>query len=166
MSKPFSFPAYGGTVSGSVQSRVTQKSDGTLLFEWRLLNDANSAGAIQDLRLGGFLTAIYDGDWESAGLGDTNPTRGLLFSGPGGYVNFNFNQETNPGGVPPGHESFFFFLNTNATAFGEVALYDLTNLGQTETSGAFSTFAPVPEPASLAALGLGAVALIRRRRPR
>jgi hypothetical protein len=164
--KPFSFSAYGGTVSGSVQSRVTRKDNGTLLFEWRMISDDNSSGAIQDLRLGGFLTSVYDADWESAGLGDTNPTRGLLFSAPGGFVNFNFNQATNPGGVLPGHSSFFFFLDTDATEFGEVALYDLTNLGQSEISGPYSTFAPVPEPATLAVLSVGALALIRKRRMR
>jgi hypothetical protein len=164
---PFSFSAYGGTVSGSVQNRVTLKGDGTYLFEWRVFNDANSAGPIQDLRLVNFVVPAYDGDWESAGLGDTHPTQAYLFGSPHvGDVNFNFSQPTGAY-LGAGHSSFFFYLNTTATTYGLVAEYDLTNVGQSQISSLYSTFAPVvPEPASLTMLGLGALALIRRRKNR
>ena len=164
--QPFSFSAYGGTVSGQVQNRVVRKGDGTYLFAWRVLNDANSSGNIADLRLGGFLTSVYDGDWDNPSIGDTAPTRAKLFSQPGGFVNFNFYNADNIGGIAPRDSSKFFYLNTDATSYGQVAIYDLTNFWQTEISGTFSTFAPttVPEPASFAVLGFGIFALARRKR--
>jgi len=163
---PFSFSAYGGTVSGQVQSRVTQKSDGTYLFEWRVFNDSTSAGAIQDLRLGNFITGTYDGNWESAGLGDVNPTQAYLFTSPPGDVNFNFSLPTGASSLTPGLSSFFFYLNTDATHYGMVSEYDLTDIGQGNISGEYSTFAPMatPEPAAFGVFGLGLVGLLCRRK--
>ena len=165
---PFSFSADGGTISGEVQNRVTQKADGTLLFEWRVMNDSSSAGAIQDFRLGNFITGAYDGNWESAGLGDVNPTQAFLFNMPGGFVNFNFDGPNGGSSLAPGLGSYFFYLNTNATQYGMVAAYDLTNDGETMNSNIYSTFAPMatPEPAPIAALGVGALLLVRRRKAR
>ncbi len=162
--QPFSFAANGGTMTGTVQNRVVRKADNTYFFAWRIFNDANSSGPVQDLRLGGFITSVYDGDWDPSSPGTISPTQAILFSFPGGFVNFNFNEATNPGGVTAGNSSKMFYLDTNATAYGQVAGYDLTNIGQTAASGAFSTFAPVPEPASLAILGMGILALARRKR--
>ena len=163
---PFSFTADGGTISGQVQNRVTLKADGTYLFEWRVFNDSTSAGAVQDLRLGNFLTDNYDGNWESAGLGDVNPTQAFLFTGGAGDVNFNFTQPNGASSLTAGLTSYFFYLNTDATHYSMNALYDLTNEGQTQISGEYATFAPAatPEPASLGALGFGVIALLRRRK--
>ena len=58
---PFSFSAYGGTVSGTVQVRVVESSvDNTLDFYWRVFNDAGSAGVIADFRFGDFVTSTYN----------------------------------------------------------------------------------------------------------
>jgi hypothetical protein len=163
---PFSFSADGGTISGEVQNRVTLKADGTYLFEWRVFNDSTSAGAVQDLRLGNFITDAYDGNWESAGLGDVNPTQAFLFTGSAGDVNFT--QPSGASSLAPGLSSYFFYLNTDATKYGLVAEYDLTNEGQSDISGEYSTFAPMstPEPASFGALGIGVLAILRRPKAR
>lgn len=164
----FSFAANGGTMSGTVQSRVIRSSvDGTLDFSWRVISDTASSGAMQSFRLGDFYTSIYNANWRIDGLGSTAPQAAYLFPGTGGQVNFEFGGL--PGeGLAPGLDSFFMFLDTSATNYSMSALYDLTNMGQTEISGAYATFAPsdVPEPASLAlfALGFAGVAVARRRK--
>jgi hypothetical protein len=160
----FSFAAYAGTVSGSVQNRVVQRGDGTLVFYWRVFNDANSAGPIQDFRLGNFILPLYDADWSNTGLGDVGPNDALLFNGSGGFVNFNFNTIGAGDGLLPGQSSKFFFIDSSFTQYARTAAYDLTNIGQTDNSDVYSTFAPVPEPATVLALALGAGALLARRR--
>lgn len=164
----FSFVANGGTITGTVQSRVVRSSvDGTLDFYWRVVSDAASVAAMQSFRVGNFFTGTYDGDWRIDGSGDTAPMNGLYFNNALGNVNFEF------GGLPgqglgPGSSSFFMFLDTDATRYAKTAVYDLTNMGQSEISGLYATFAPstVPEPGSIALFGLamGSLMLGRRRK--
>lgn len=172
LSQPFSFSAYGGTVSGSVQSRVVRSSlDGTLDFYWRVFNDDNSAGAIQDLRLGGFVAPEYNANWRIDGLGDKGPSVALLFGGAQagqGFINFRFfaASPTEPGaGLLPGESSKFILMDTSATDYAQTAGYDLTRFGQTQNSAGYATFAPIPEPGTwaLMALGLVGMAWLRRR---
>ena len=156
---PFSIA--GGQITGSVQSRVVLTATGTYDFYWRVTNAANSAGAVGTLRLGNLLPSAYDADWRADGSGTTAPSFGYLFGGGEGFVNFDFRNGTSA--LEAGADSRFFFLHTDATAYDKSGFYDVTDLDQNANSGTFATFAPVPEPASLAALALGAVALLRRR---
>jgi hypothetical protein len=169
VSQPFSFSAYGGTVSGSVQSRVVRSSvDGTLDFYWRVFNDANSAGAIQDLRLGAFVAPEYNANWRIDGLGDKGPSVGYLFGGAQagqGFVNFRFyaGSPTEPGaGLLPGESSNFILMDTSATDYALTAVYDLTRFGQTEISSQYATFAPIPEPGTWVLMALGLMGLAAR----
>jgi len=160
---PFSFAAFGGTVSGSVQSRVVRSDvNGTLAFYWRVFNDANSAAAITSFRIGNFYVPVYDADFRTDGLGDVGPNAALRFATPD--VNFLFGGAAG-GGLGPGASSLFMFLDTQATSYARFALYDLTT-ADTPISSSFSTFAPVPEPGSFALLagGIALLGVARRRR--
>jgi hypothetical protein len=163
---PFSFAANGGTISGDVQVRVVRSSvDNTLDFYWRVFNDIESSGVIGSFRIGDFVTGVYDANWRIDGLGDVAPTSATRFSGAfDSFVNFNFGDL-----LAPGLQSRFILLDTTAVDYARNAIYDLTNFGQTQISGLFSTYAPVakvPEPGSVAlfAMSLAMLGWVARRR--
>lgn len=161
----FAFAAYDGIVSGTVQNRVVLADDGTYDFYWRVFNDANSAGAVYSWRIGNFLADSYLANWRIDGLGDVAPSLAYLFGGLDGNVNFYFVDDAGAATLLPGLSSTFFFFDTDATSYSLSALYDLTNVGQTQISDAYQTFAPhaVPAPATLLLLLSGGLLLRRRR---
>jgi hypothetical protein len=165
---PFSFSAGPGLgdITGQVQQRVVRSDvDGTIDFYWRVMNDANSAGAIGSFRLGNFVAPEYNANWRIDGLGDTAPSNADRFPGSGQtFVNFDFNVfSTDPGdGLLPGHSSYFMFLDTTARNYAKTAMYDLTNMRQNPISGLFAAYTPtaVPLPATAWLFGSGLVGLI------
>jgi hypothetical protein len=64
-------------------------------------------------------------------------------------------------GIAPGSDSLFLMVDTDAKAYAQNALYDLTNLGQNPISQSFQAFGPaaVPVPAALPLLLTGLAAL-------
>lgn len=162
-----SFGIGGGTFSATVQSRVVQATDGTYDFYWRIFDtayDGTAPAAIGSFRLADFGIPIagLNGDYRLDALGDVNPASAFVFQGDA--VNFNF-----ANGLPAGSESYFMFLDTEAKAYARTAIFDLTNVGQTENSQIYTTFGvanAVPEPTTWALMiaGFGLTGAMLRRR--
>jgi len=165
---PFSFSAGvgAGDITGMVQQRIVQSSvDGTLDFYWRVINDANSAGAIGSFRIGDFVSPEYNANWRIDGLGDVAPSGATRFSGSqDSYVNFLFDTfSTDPNaGILPGESSYFLLLDTTATDYTKTAKYDLTNMVQNPISMQFAAYSPavVPVPAAAWLFGSGLIGLL------
>ncbi len=153
-----------GVEAGAVQNRVVRKDDDTLLFLWRVTrNEVTAVAPVRAFRLGGFEVPTYDTNWSTTSVGTVPTNHAFLFDQPGGHVIWQFS--TNLGGqdgIMATESSRFFWLDTDATSYARTAQYDLV-IGNDVTL-LKSTFAPVPEPTSLIALGIGAIALLRRRR--
>ncbi len=170
--QPFSFGALN--ISGVVQNRVVREDvAGTLDFYWRVLVDPTSTGGgVSVFRLFNFdYDNLNDADWRIDGEGSAVAYIGKLFNPadhPDGRINFLFDPD-----VPPGDPaivttgSYFFFLHTDATQYTDTAMYVLQGgtLGGTDTtlSPVFQTFAPVPEPTTIAVSSLGLCLLLSRR---
>jgi len=73
-----------------------------------------------------------------------NKASTFSFDGITGSVSSEVDRE-----VGAGQSSYFFFLHTDATSYGDTAFFDLTATGQPGISASFDTYAPaVPEAES------------------
>jgi len=141
--------------SGYLHSKVIQQTNGNLVFGYVLGNYWDSIDPISRLSItdfSGFSTAVAQGTpWNLF-----QPVDLATRSANGRVVSFAWLT-----GVQPAAEARYVYVYTDAKTYTKGSA-SVLNGGMANVS----TFAPgaVPEPASIAVLGLGAAALIRRRR--
>lgn len=159
------FQSFSGTDSlnnviftGVYRVAVFQLADNTLSFEFVFRSDDTSDQSISNATMHGFTGWATDVDFVTDFGGDVSPESASR-SGSGDDVAFHFTSTS--GFVNPGQLTYQMYVNTNATAFTDSTLDIEADGGATVAS-----FAPtaVPEPASLAILGLGTLAAFRKRR--
>jgi hypothetical protein len=167
----FSWTQAGGTLRGTIQSRVVLSNDNTYDFYWRVRDLAfDGSGPMQDIgnfRIGTFGVPIagLNGNYRTDGLGNVGPSTAFVFNGGlSDYVNFSFGPDT----LGLGEESYFMFLDTSSTRYARNALMDVANADTTSIGRLYSTFGVggVPEPATWAMMiaGFGFVGGAMRRR--
>lgn len=147
--------------TGTVGSQVVVDTDGFLTFLYVVINDATSIDEINRVTITdytGFTTWVAQDVIN--GFGPQRATSADR-SPAGGTIGFNFTgSPLGLGKLDPGESSMVLWVHTNATQYKDGTV-NVINGGVDTVLG----FAPVvPEPASMAALAVGAVALIRRRR--
>lgn len=147
--------------TGTVESYVFRQDAGNLIFGYIVYNDEDSVDEISAVSMtdfGGWATEV--GQDPAASAASLSPATSASRADNGGTVTFHFTRDPlGRGALEQGTASFGMMIRTDAT--------DYTRGTVNVLNGAIATvesFAPVPEPASIAALGVGAAALLRRRK--
>jgi hypothetical protein len=111
----------------------------------------------------GFYVLEDTGDVSATGTNQNFWTFDLNNSGPGGLSGWEAANANS--GITPGQSISFTFTTLNPTSWDRFGFH-LRYSAEFEQTGGNTSFVAVPEPASLAALALGAAGIVRLRRRR
>lgn len=151
-----------GPLSGTLASVVakTPAFGDNLIFAWIVINDATSTANIGRVTVNGWTgwTAVVAQHSAQSLLGNPGKPVGTADRGVADTLGFNF-AKTGVDKLVPGSNSTVFWALSDATEY-TLSTAQIIN-GAVAT---VPTFAPVPEPATMVALGAGLAALAARRR--
>ena len=159
-SGPVAFAA--GTFSGTLTSEVWNNDSSNpfgatgYTFTYRLTNNSGSGHDVERLTISNYDSFSVDGSYQTGSTGVVPSA--ITRSSNGQVLGFNFNTPA----IPGGSQSALLVLQTNATSHSATIAAI-----QNGTNAQVTSFAPlpVPEPATISVLALGAgAALLRRRR--
>src|ERR1043166_3351421 len=154
----FTTATFSGNLTSTVIVGDASNPYGGLTFTYVVSNDASSANVQTRLSVNGYNGFLTDAKYQAPPAGVrpayvdrdiTSDVVGFSFLGaPAGF-----------GQIQPGQQSALLVIQTNATtcanSFASVIDGSVASI---------PTYAPAPEPTTLALLGLGVFALLRRRR--
>lgn len=149
-------------------SEVWRQTDGTLSFVYLLEHMSSGAEPIQRFSVGGysnfsgFSVSVEQGGSPAEGVPASSASR----TASGKTVSFDYGAGTLFGPIVPNQSSRYVTVYTDAIYYAGNGTVSILGDGVTAGNVFVPTSIPpsVPEPASMAALGLGAVALLRRRK--
>jgi len=154
--------------TGILETFVLQETaTGDLDFVYDYYNNPNSIDSPSRVTVTGFqgwtTNVQYITDHEPSNLASTfiQPHTANR-SNDGDEIGFTFDTVANGGYglIAPNTVSMYMAVRTNATAFTDQGTTSIID----GAVGTVQTYSPVPEPASIAVLGLGALGLLVRRR--
>jgi hypothetical protein len=153
---PVVTPSFTGSLTANVIANDTTNALGGLTFTYLLSNDLTSTHPIGRMTINGFEGFSTDASY----LAPTTGRAPTLANRPvADVIGFSYLAGVGPGVLSPGLTSALLVIQTNAPAFQEDFASVINGF-----VGTVVTLAPVPEPATLALLTLGALVAFRRRR--
>ena len=150
-------PNFSGDLVSTVIAGDPSNPFGGLTFEYRVSNDAASINVNARLSVNGYTGFLTDGSFQipASGVIPAYVDRPVA-----DVVGFSFlGQPVGFGPIQPGQTSALLVVQTNATTYSNSFASVIDG-----TIATIPTYAPAPEPAAFVLLGLGGLALIRRRR--